>query len=41
MCVCVCVEDGAKTARKQEVGTSSGKDQVVVKMESGGGKIAR
>lgn len=28
-------------ARKQEVGTSSGKDQVVVKMESGGGKIAR
>lgn len=37
----VCVEDGAKTARKQEVGTSSGKDQVVVKMESGGGKIAR
>lgn len=39
----MCVEDGAKTARKQEqeVGTSSGKDQVVVKMESGGGKIAR
>lgn len=36
----MCVEDGAKIARKQEVGTSSGKDQVVVKMESGGGKIA-
>lgn len=31
----MCVEDGAKTARKQEVGTSSGKDQVVVKMEWG------